>query len=153
MIHEVDKKVVYVEKCVLGFLAKRIIGCTFLQTEFNVTIKKHLIKLSKHIAYVPLVSLLIVIGLGMAQLHDVAHATESVQTQGEQPQEQLPVGQQDNDCLVCTLTLSALTGTTLQASTDYSSKDKITFPTYNFTSSTATKHIRLRAPPVSYITS
>lgn len=106
-----------------------------------------MIKLSKHIAKVPLLSLLIVIGLGFAQMHYAVHAAESLYTQSEHPRDQLPHGQQDDDCLTCTLTFSALSDIELSAAPDYSPKEILTLPPYTFTNSSATKHIRLRAPP------
>jgi len=107
-----------------------------------------LIQVVRHIAKVPLLSLLIVIGLGFAQLHDAVHAAESVFTQSEQRNDQLPVGQQDDECLACTLTFSALSDTNLSASPDYSSKGNVTLSFSIFIKQSATKHIRLRAPPV-----
>jgi len=107
-----------------------------------------LIQIVRHIAKVPLLSLLIVIGLGFAQLHDVLHAAEALFTQSEQPHDQLPVGQQDDECLACTLTFSALSDTNLSVSPDYSSNENVTLPSSIFINQSATKHIRLRAPPV-----
>jgi len=101
-----------------------------------------------HIASLPLLPLLILIGLGFAQMHDVIHAAESVQAHSEIPYDQLPDGHENDDCLACTLTFFALSDTSLSVSPDYPSKEKLTLLPYTFTNSSATKHIRLRAPPV-----
>jgi len=98
-------------------------------------------------------SALIIIGLGIAQLHELTHAAELFQVERDAGGQQDSTNHESEDCLVCTLTLSGFGTPTHSTSPDYSTKEKLTLPHYPFTKTSATKHIRLRAPPVLHIIS
>ena len=87
------------------------------------------------------------IGFGFAQFHEAVHAVETVQVQFD-PENSEPVpDQHEDDCLVCTLTITALPAGEHLVSSDFVFSEKLSLSLFFYIDYSATTHFRLRAPP------
>ncbi|CAN5291665.1 hypothetical protein BH23BAC3_BH23BAC3_29410 [soil metagenome] len=100
-----------------------------------------------------LLSFLIILGLGFAQTHQLSHAAEWFQTEAGNGDQQNSSNHESEDCLTCTLSVTALHSVTYSVSLHFSSKEIKYFSNHFHIEQSATRHIRPRAPPVLYITS
>ncbi len=100
-----------------------------------------------------LLSVLIIVGLVFAQMHEAAHSAELFQIENEHSEKQGSSNQEKNDCLVCTITITGFDTETTSVHPDYLSKEILTLHNYSFIKNSFKKHIRLRAPPVLQIIS
>ncbi|REL33479.1 hypothetical protein DYD21_11975 [Rhodohalobacter sp. SW132] len=104
-------------------------------------------KISKYITKIPLLSFLIVIGLGFAQFHEAIHAAETVQLHTESDSGESSSEQHEDVCLSCTLSLTALSAGEQRVSFDNLFSENLYLPHLLFAYNSATTHFRLRAPP------